>query len=271
MSRNESIEFSKWSREQNKMFEYGIATYPENSEDRWEKIAADIPGKSVEDVKRHYDLLVNDIERIEYGCVPLPCYSSTLDVVTVIVDDEENSKKADNINQFSADSGKASRTEQERRKGTPWTADEHRNFLLGLEKYGKGDWRSISRNFVVTRTPTQVASHAQKYFIRLNSVNKGRRRTSIHDITNVKISDESVFKGPITSHANGSPGGDRDGRTTIGQPVGGHLISAVETPVNLPQPSHMEFVSRASVPGQIIPRPSVNIGFTGYPMPHNHR
>lgn len=57
-------------------------------------------------------------------------------------------------------------------------------FLLGLDKFGKGDWRSISRNFVVSRTPTQVASHAQKYFIRLNSINKEKRRSSIHDITN---------------------------------------------------------------------------------------
>ncbi len=31
----------------------------------------------------------------------------------------------------------------------------------------------------------QVASHAQKYFIRLNSMNKkDKRRSSIHDITN---------------------------------------------------------------------------------------
>ncbi|KAL7261337.1 hypothetical protein ACSBR1_006895 [Camellia fascicularis] len=29
-------------------------------------------------------------------------------------------------------------------------------FLLGLKTYGKGDWPSISRNVVVTRTPTQV-------------------------------------------------------------------------------------------------------------------
>ena len=33
-------------------------------------------------------------------------------------------------------------------------------------------------------TPSQVASHAQKYFIRLNSMSKrDKRRTSIHDIT----------------------------------------------------------------------------------------
>ncbi|KAK4589152.1 hypothetical protein RGQ29_019943 [Quercus rubra] len=38
-------------------------------------------------------------------------------------------------------------------------------FLLGLQKLGKGDWRGIACNYVISRTPTQVASHAQKYFI----------------------------------------------------------------------------------------------------------
>lgn len=58
-----------------------------------------------------------------------------------------------------------------------------RLFLIGLDRYGKGDWRSISRNVVVTRTPTQVASHAQKYFLRHTSGKKERKRSSIHDIT----------------------------------------------------------------------------------------
>lgn len=70
----------------------------------------------------------------------------------------------------------------ERKKGTPWTEDEHRLFLLGLQKLGKGDWRGISRLYVQTRTPTQVASHAQKYFIRLSNVNKRKRRASLFDM-----------------------------------------------------------------------------------------
>ncbi len=45
----------------------------------------------------------------------------------------------------------------ERRKGIPWTEEEHRLFLMGLSKFGKGDWRSISRNFVISRTPTQAS------------------------------------------------------------------------------------------------------------------
>ena len=64
-----------------------------------------------------------------------------------------------------------------------------RQFLMGLKKYGKGDWRNIARNFVTTRTPTQVASHAQKYFIRQVNGGKDKRRSSIHDITTVNIPD----------------------------------------------------------------------------------
>ncbi|KAL8226594.1 hypothetical protein R6Q57_016426 [Mikania cordata] len=67
--------------------------------------------------------------------------------------------------------------------GIPWTEDEHKLFLVGLQKVGKGDWRGISRNFVKTRTPTQVASHAQKYFLRRSNLNRRRRRSSLFDIT----------------------------------------------------------------------------------------
>jgi hypothetical protein len=35
-----------------------------------------------------------------------------------------------------------------------------------------------------------VASHAQKYFIRLNSGGKDKRRSSIHDITTVNLTDD---------------------------------------------------------------------------------
>ncbi|KAM1268064.1 hypothetical protein ACFX2I_000412 [Malus domestica] len=73
--------------------------------------------------------------------------------------------------------------ECERKQGVPWMKEEHKLFLLGLQKVGKGDWRGISRNFVKTRTPTQVASHAQKYFLRRNNHNRRRRTSSLFDIT----------------------------------------------------------------------------------------
>lgn len=67
---------------------------------------------------------------------------------------------------------------------------------MGLKKYGKGDWRNISRNYVITRTPTQVASHAQKYFIRQLSGGKDKRRASIHDITTVNLNEHHQSPSP---------------------------------------------------------------------------
>ncbi|CAL0313299.1 unnamed protein product [Lupinus luteus] len=66
--------------------------------------------------------------------------------------------------------------------GVPWTEEEHRAFIFGLEMLGKGDWRGISRNYVTTKTPTQVASHAQKYFLRLTTLNKKKRHSSLFDM-----------------------------------------------------------------------------------------
>ncbi|KAF3646947.1 putative 6-phosphogluconate dehydrogenase isoform X1 [Capsicum annuum] len=165
---------------------------------------------------------------------------------------------------------------------------ENRLFLLGLDKYGKGDWRSISRNFVVTRTPTQVASHAQKYFIRLNSMNRDRRRSSIHDITSVNTGEVPVPPGPITGQANGSSAGSSSskpnkqqtpvratplgasiyGETSIGQPIGGPFVSAVGTSVNLPPPAHMEYGVLPPIPGAVVPGAPKNVGPLTYPMPH---
>ncbi|PON52709.1 GAMYB transcription factor [Trema orientale] len=287
MTVDEGVSSSSWSREQDKAFENALATYPEDSSDRWEKIAADVPGKTVEEIKHHYDLLVDDINLIESGCVPLPSYNSSSEGSSSHAGDEGTNKKGGHSGQYNSESnhGSKSRSDQERRKGIAWTEDEHRLFLLGLDKYGKGDWRSISRNFVVTRTPTQVASHAQKYFIRLNSMNKDRRRSSIHDITSVGNGEIAGPQGPITGQANGPPGGASGksskqppqpapgapgvgmyGAPTIGQPIGS-LVSAVGTPVNLPAPPQMAYGVRAPA-GTVVPGASMNMGSIPYPMPH---
>ncbi|CAL0314886.1 unnamed protein product [Lupinus luteus] len=287
MSADEMDGSSEWSWEQDKAFESALVTHPEDAPDRWEKIAADVPGKTVEEIKQHYEVLVEDINQIESGCVPLPSYNSSSEGSASQASDEGAGKKGGHHNGESNHGTKVSRSDQERRKGIAWTEDEHRLFLLGLEKYGKGDWRSISRNFVVTRTPTQVASHAQKYFIRLNSMNKDRRRSSIHDITSVNNGDVSAPQAPITGQTNGPAGNStcKSGKQappastgvpsigiyaapTIGQPIGGPLVSAVGTPVNLPAPGYMAYGSRAPVPGAVVPGAPTNIVPLAYPMPH---
>ncbi|XVE59599.1 hypothetical protein DITRI_Ditri05aG0058800 [Diplodiscus trichospermus] len=163
---------ASWSWHQDKLFEQALVMFPDDEEsaDRWEKIAAQVPGKSAMEVRKHYEDLEYDVMEIESGRVQLPSY-------------EGEFESASWVNESGESKGKKER-ESERRKGVPWTEEEHRLFLIGLQRYGKGDWRSISRNAVVSRTPTQVASHAQKYFLRLNSVNKKeKKRSSIHDIT----------------------------------------------------------------------------------------
>ncbi|CAN1173843.1 Transcription factor DIVARICATA [Linum perenne] len=191
-SSSSSQSSSEWSREENKAFESALAIYgDEHDPDRWMKVASLIPGKTVSDVIKQYRELEEDVCEIEAGRVPVPGYLSpssfTLDLFDVGGGGGREYQKRP--------MGSTKTSDQGRKKGVPWTEDEHRRFLKGLMKYGKGDWRNISRNFVVTKTPTQVASHAQKYFIRqqLSGV-KDKRRPSIHDITTLNLaSPENTF------------------------------------------------------------------------------
>ncbi|VVA91879.1 unnamed protein product [Arabis nemorensis] len=70
---------SSWTSKQNKMFERALAVYDKDTPDRWQNVAKAVGSKSVEEVKRHYDILVEDLMNIEKDLVPLPKYK-TVDV-----------------------------------------------------------------------------------------------------------------------------------------------------------------------------------------------
>ncbi|KAI3904145.1 hypothetical protein MKW98_021731 [Papaver atlanticum] len=101
-----------WTREQEKLFETGLVIYPEGTPDRWVRIAERIPGRNQFEVFEHYKVLVDDIMEIEAGNDDLPNY------LDIDVDDYDQS------------GGSTTKTKTERKKGIPWTEEEHRYSIL---------------------------------------------------------------------------------------------------------------------------------------------
>ncbi|KAK9990389.1 hypothetical protein SO802_025374 [Lithocarpus litseifolius] len=68
---------SSWTTKENKKFEKALAVYDKDTPDRWQKVAKAVGGKSAEEVKRHYEILIEDVKHIESGRVPFPKYRSS--------------------------------------------------------------------------------------------------------------------------------------------------------------------------------------------------
>ncbi|KAK6946275.1 hypothetical protein RJ641_013819 [Dillenia turbinata] len=68
---------SAWTMEQNKAFELALSVYDKDTSDRWQNVANAVGGgKTAEECKRLYDILVEDVKLIESGLVPYPPYKT---------------------------------------------------------------------------------------------------------------------------------------------------------------------------------------------------
>lgn len=86
-----------------------------------------------------------------------------------------------------------------------WTKEEHYLFLYGLRTHGRGAWKQIALD-VKTRTPTQVQSHAQKFYLRQKQKNKNKR--SIHDLT-LESPEMGEIEKQLALHAPPAPPASR--------------------------------------------------------------
>ena len=109
---------SDWTKEENKQFESALAIFDEKTPDRWVKIAGMIPGKTVFDVFKQYKELEDDVSNIEAGLVEVPGYHQASSFTLELADDRnfDNNRKRSAAPRVS---------DQERKKGIPWTEDEH--------------------------------------------------------------------------------------------------------------------------------------------------
>jgi len=117
---------TRWTPQENKLFENALAVFDKDTPDRWLKVAALIPGKTVGDVIKQYRELEEDVSVIESGFIPLPGYTAA-DSFTL---EWVNNQGFDGLRQFYGVTGKRGAStrpsEQERKKGVPWTKEEHR-------------------------------------------------------------------------------------------------------------------------------------------------
>lgn len=94
-----SSDQKEWTYHEDKKFENALAELDHDSPNFFENINAIMPWKSVAQIKSHYEKLAADIEMIESGEICTPNYDEVKDVD--VADDHK-------------------------RRGAPWTDEEHR-------------------------------------------------------------------------------------------------------------------------------------------------
>ncbi|KAK1272835.1 Transcription factor DIVARICATA [Acorus gramineus] len=110
-----------WTKEENKAFETAVAEFEPSDPHRWEKIASRVPGRTVGEVQRLYELLEDEMEAIVSDMVGVPDYVETMEsVAPPLPESVAGTRKK-----------RKRRSKGEPiRKGVQWTEEEHRYLLL---------------------------------------------------------------------------------------------------------------------------------------------
>jgi len=83
-----------------------------------------------------------------------------------------------------------------------WTREEHQQFLESMRLYGK-DWKRIEEH-VGSRTCSQIRSHAQKYFLRMEKENDPTENGNLEGTFDSSRShDESQKDEPLSTLLTG--------------------------------------------------------------------
>ncbi|GAB9476585.1 Myb-like dna-binding protein [Globisporangium polare] len=95
-----------------------------------------------------------------------------------------------------------------KRKGTPWTDEEHNRFLEALEQYPAGPWKLIAEH-VRTRTTRQTMTHAQRY---REKIARRRRTLAEAGLPELSIKDEPSNASTESAVEGSSPVASAAGR-----------------------------------------------------------
>ncbi|XP_047324719.1 protein RADIALIS-like 3 [Impatiens glandulifera] len=69
---------STWTAQENKLLGRALAYYDTETPDRWHNIARSVGGgKTAEECKSHFQILLEDLYQIESGRVPFPYMQSS--------------------------------------------------------------------------------------------------------------------------------------------------------------------------------------------------
>ncbi|XP_059670778.1 protein RADIALIS-like 1 [Cornus florida] len=109
---------AEWTYEENKQFEDALAEFDPTSPFFFENVASKVPWKSIGQIKKHYEALVEDIEMIESGLVPMPDYREA-------AEEPQGGMEIKN-GKGSSSCAKKPNDNHSRRRGLPWTEEEHK-------------------------------------------------------------------------------------------------------------------------------------------------